>query len=128
MTTAVTIKEDAGMTMIAMCMAGVYIGVMATRNEFMFRRRSSTRRFHRRSFLCRPHRRASVSFFHLSFFITNGVASGRLPFVQSEVIWAAKEIARELNDNPELEAEGAGEKIAGKVQEKIGQVKNVLRK
>ncbi|MBU2622062.1 MAG: CsbD family protein [Proteobacteria bacterium] len=51
-----------------------------------------------------------------------------MPFVQSEVIWAAKEIARELNDNPELEAEGAGEKIAGKVQEKIGQVKNVLRK
>ncbi|MCK9389953.1 MAG: CsbD family protein [Syntrophales bacterium] len=34
-----------------------------------------------------------------------------------------KEIAGELSDNPKLEAEGAGEKIAGEVQEKIGQVK-----
>jgi len=37
-----------------------------------------------------------------------------------------KEIAGELSDNPELEAEGTGEKIAGIVQEKIGQVKKVL--
>ena len=37
-----------------------------------------------------------------------------------------KETAGELSDNPTLEAEGAGEKIAGKVQEKIGQVKKVL--
>jgi uncharacterized protein YjbJ (UPF0337 family) len=37
-----------------------------------------------------------------------------------------KEIAGELSDNPKLEAEGSGEKIAGKVQEKIGQVKKVL--
>ena len=37
-----------------------------------------------------------------------------------------KEIAGELSDDPKLEAEGAGEKIAGKVQEKIGQVKKVL--
>jgi uncharacterized protein YjbJ (UPF0337 family) len=40
----------------------------------------------------------------------------------------AKEIAGELSDNPKLEAEGTGEKIAGKVQEKIGQVKKVLGK
>jgi uncharacterized protein YjbJ (UPF0337 family) len=39
-----------------------------------------------------------------------------------------KEIAGELSDNPELEGEGIGEKIAGKVQEKIGQVKKVLGK
>jgi len=39
-----------------------------------------------------------------------------------------KEIAGELSDNPELEAEGTGEKIAGKVQKKIGQVKEVLGK
>jgi len=39
-----------------------------------------------------------------------------------------KEVAGELSDNPELEAEGTGEKIVGKVQEKIGQVKKALRK
>ena len=39
-----------------------------------------------------------------------------------------KEIAGELSDNPKLEDEGTGEKIAGKVQEKIGQIKKVLGK
>jgi len=39
-----------------------------------------------------------------------------------------KEVAGELSDNPELEAEGAGEKMAGNVQNKIGQVKKVLGK
>ena len=39
-----------------------------------------------------------------------------------------KEIAGKLSDNPDLEAEGAVEKIAGKVQEKIGQVKKVWGK
>ena len=39
-----------------------------------------------------------------------------------------KEIAGKLNDNPELEAEGTGEKIAGLVQEKIGQIKKVWGK
>ena len=33
-----------------------------------------------------------------------------------------KETAGKLIDDPELEAEGTGEKIAGKVQKKIGQV------
>ena len=37
-----------------------------------------------------------------------------------------KEIAGELSDDPKLEAGGTGEKIAGNVQEKIGQVKKVL--
>jgi len=37
-----------------------------------------------------------------------------------------KEFTGDLSDNPKLEAEGTGEKIAGKVQEKIGQVKKVL--
>jgi uncharacterized protein YjbJ (UPF0337 family) len=37
-----------------------------------------------------------------------------------------KEIAGELSDDPKLEAEGTDEKIAGVVQEKIGQVKKVL--
>ncbi|MCE5281978.1 MAG: CsbD family protein [Deltaproteobacteria bacterium] len=39
-----------------------------------------------------------------------------------------KEVAGQLSDNPKLEAEGTGEKIAGAVQEKIGQVKKVLGK
>ena len=39
-----------------------------------------------------------------------------------------KEAAGVISDNPDLEAEGAGEKIAGIVQEKIGQVKKVLGK
>jgi uncharacterized protein YjbJ (UPF0337 family) len=39
-----------------------------------------------------------------------------------------KEIAGELTDNPKLEAEGTDEKIAGIVQEKIGQVKQVFGK
>jgi uncharacterized protein YjbJ (UPF0337 family) len=39
-----------------------------------------------------------------------------------------KEIAGELSDNPKLEAEGTDEKIAGIVQEKIGQVEKVLGK
>jgi uncharacterized protein YjbJ (UPF0337 family) len=37
-----------------------------------------------------------------------------------------KEVAGELSDNPKLEAEGTDEKIAGIVQEKIGQVKKVF--
>ncbi len=37
-----------------------------------------------------------------------------------------KEVAGKITDNPTLEAEGTGEKLAGKIQEKIGQVKKVL--
>jgi uncharacterized protein YjbJ (UPF0337 family) len=39
---------------------------------------------------------------------------------------AVKEMAGEMTDNPKLEAKGKAEKIAGKVQGKIGQVKRVL--
>jgi uncharacterized protein YjbJ (UPF0337 family) len=45
-----------------------------------------------------------------------------------EVKGAAKEIAGKLCDNPKLEAQGGGEKIAGKIQEKVGLVKKVLGK
>jgi len=41
---------------------------------------------------------------------------------------AIKEMAGKLSDNPKLEGEGTGERIAGKVQEKIGQLKKVLGK
>lgn len=39
-----------------------------------------------------------------------------------------KEIAGKLTDNPKLTAKGTGEKLAGKAQEKMGQVKKVLGK
>ena len=45
-----------------------------------------------------------------------------------EVKGKIKEVAGKLSDNPKLEGEGIGEKIAGKVQGKIGQVKKVLGK
>ena len=46
-------------------------------------------------------------------------AEGTLHEVKGKV----KEVAGKLSDNPKLEAEGISEKLAGKVQEKIGQVK-----
>ena len=39
-----------------------------------------------------------------------------------------KETVGRATNNPGLAAEGQGEKIAGKLQRKIGQVKNVLGK
>ena len=39
-----------------------------------------------------------------------------------------QEVAGKLGDNPTLEAEGTGEKIAGKIQGKFGQVKKVFGK
>ena len=41
---------------------------------------------------------------------------------------AVKEVAGKLGDNPRLEAEGVDEKIAGRVQEKIGQCEKVIGK
>ena len=40
----------------------------------------------------------------------------------------AREMAGKIADNPELEAKGKTEKIAGKLQGKVGQVKKVLGK
>jgi len=37
-----------------------------------------------------------------------------------------KEIAGKLTDNPKLKAEGVGESVAGKIQNKIGEIKKVL--
>jgi len=45
-----------------------------------------------------------------------------------EVKGKVKEVTGKLTDNPGLEAEGTGEKIAGKVQGKVGQVKKLLGK
>ena len=43
-----------------------------------------------------------------------------------EVKSTIKEVAGKLSDNDELESEGTEEKIAGEVQEKVGQVKKIL--
>jgi uncharacterized protein YjbJ (UPF0337 family) len=45
-----------------------------------------------------------------------------------EVKGAVKETAGKITDNPKLEAEGKVEKLAGKAQVKIGEVKKVLGK
>ena len=45
-----------------------------------------------------------------------------------EVKGKIKEKVGQLTNDPDLEAEGIGEKIGGTVQKKIGQVKKVLGK
>jgi uncharacterized protein YjbJ (UPF0337 family) len=45
-----------------------------------------------------------------------------------EVKGKIKERVGQLTNDPDLEAEGIGERIGGKVQKKIGQVKKVLGK
>jgi uncharacterized protein YjbJ (UPF0337 family) len=46
----------------------------------------------------------------------------------TEVKGTIKEKVGQLTNDPDLEGEGIGEKIAGKVQKKIGQVEKVLGK
>jgi uncharacterized protein YjbJ (UPF0337 family) len=53
---------------------------------------------------------------------TQDQVEGKLHTVKGNL----KEFAGKLSDNPKLEGEGIAEKIAGKVQEKIGQVKKVM--
>ena len=55
---------------------------------------------------------------------TRDQAQGKFHQVKGKL----KEIDGKLSDNPELEAEGTGEKIVGLVQEKIGQIKKVFGK
>jgi len=43
-----------------------------------------------------------------------------------EVKGKVKEIAGKLSNNPKLKAKGTDEKVAGKIQEKIGKVKKVF--
>jgi len=40
----------------------------------------------------------------------------------------AKEVAGKLTDNPKLRIEGTVENLAGKIQEKVGQLKQVIGK
>jgi uncharacterized protein YjbJ (UPF0337 family) len=55
---------------------------------------------------------------------TQDQAEGKLHEMKGKV----KEFAGNLTDNPKLQAEGTDEKIAGKVQGKIGQLKKVFGK
>jgi uncharacterized protein YjbJ (UPF0337 family) len=45
-----------------------------------------------------------------------------------EVKGTIKQKVGQLTNDPDLEGEGIGEKIAGKVQKKIGQVEKVIEK
>jgi len=53
---------------------------------------------------------------------TKDKAEGKFHEVKGKV----KEKAGHLTNNPDLEAEGTAEKLAGKLQDKIGQVEKVL--
>ena len=53
----------------------------------------------------------------------NGIA-GKVHEVKGKI----KEKVGQLTNDPDLEAEGIGEKIGGKIQKKIGQVKRVFEK
>jgi len=55
---------------------------------------------------------------------TKDQAAGTLHQLKGKV----KEVAGMISDNPKLEAEGAAERVAGKVQQKIGQFNKFLGK
>ena len=45
-----------------------------------------------------------------------------------ELTGKAKEKLGQATDDPELEAEGTGQKIGGKIQKKVGDIKQVFEK
>jgi len=55
---------------------------------------------------------------------TKDQIAGKLHEVKGNV----KEKAGQVTNNPNLEAEGQGEKVTGKVQRKIGQIEKVFEK
>jgi uncharacterized protein YjbJ (UPF0337 family) len=55
---------------------------------------------------------------------TEDEVAGKLHEVKGKM----KETVGHVTNNPNLEGEGAGEKMAGKVQKKIGQVEKVFEK
>jgi uncharacterized protein YjbJ (UPF0337 family) len=55
---------------------------------------------------------------------TENEIAGKVHEVKGEI----KEKAGRLTNDPDLEGDGFGEKIAGKVQKKIGQVEKVIEK
>jgi uncharacterized protein YjbJ (UPF0337 family) len=52
----------------------------------------------------------------------------RLEGSAHEMKGAIKEKAGQLTNNPDLKAEGSGEKLAGKVQRKMGETEKALEK
>ena len=55
---------------------------------------------------------------------TKDEIAGKLHEVKGDI----KEKVGRVTNDPDLEAEGTGEKIAGKIQKKIGQVEKVVEK
>jgi uncharacterized protein YjbJ (UPF0337 family) len=55
---------------------------------------------------------------------THDEAAGKVHEVKGKI----KETVGRITNNPNLEGEGIGENIAGKVQKKIGQVEKVIEK
>jgi uncharacterized protein YjbJ (UPF0337 family) len=55
---------------------------------------------------------------------TNDKIEGKFHEVKGKV----KEAAGQAAGNPDLEAEGKGEKLAGKIQHKVGQVEKLFEK
>jgi uncharacterized protein YjbJ (UPF0337 family) len=55
---------------------------------------------------------------------TNDQLEGTLHQVKGKV----KEVAGQVTGNPNLEAEGQAEKLAGTIQEKVGQIEKVFEK
>ena len=55
---------------------------------------------------------------------TNDQIAGKV----HEVKGKAKEVAGQITNNPDLEAEGSAENLGGKIQKKVGQIKKVFEK
>ena len=55
---------------------------------------------------------------------TKDEAAGKVHEVKGRI----KEKVGKLTNNPDLEGQGIGEKIAGKIQKKIGQLEKVVEK
>ena len=53
---------------------------------------------------------------------TTDNVEGKMHQVKGKV----KEVAGKITNNPDLEAKGKGEVLAGKVQEKIGEIKKIV--
>jgi uncharacterized protein YjbJ (UPF0337 family) len=55
---------------------------------------------------------------------TNDQVAGKLHEVKGKV----KEVAGQITNNPDLEAEGSAENLGGKIQKKVGQIEKVFEK
>lgn len=55
---------------------------------------------------------------------TNDQVAGKLHEVKGKV----KEVAGQITNNPDLEAEGSAENLGGKIQKKVGQIEEVFEK